>query len=482
MGWIRDSVLALFGQGPLKGFDPVFYGQYYRDLSGFDAKKRLEHFNRHGIKEGRAKNQIDLRNRLEALNGALPDDFDREAYKSINRSLPEYFRYDWEFDVHYIEIGREEGRRYKIGPRVDECGVRADPGRTIYVHRGDGMGSRLLSIIYAKILADILGYRVKVVWDNMRSPFYSSALFDPARLGEIFADSHVFHDGGERDGEICDHIPEHLRLFRLECDFGKCAKVSVDAFLNQLDAGGYEALFYGQPAPALAFMKYERDLRLEVRRVWKTMAWSAPISAFVERYAALSEVGDRIAVHVRRGDLVRMIVEADLDLLSENVIGIFIRYAALKSIVKQIEEVRTDEKILLCSDDEGMAARLKGEYGEANVCSSHDVDRLTENQRSVVDIVLLSKSKILVSPYLSLFSKCAAEVGECEHVAMPLDLSATVEELTAIADRRVDGRAAQAKALIYAGAATITNDEAMRETFLQQARRLDASSSPAQST
>jgi hypothetical protein len=295
----------------------------------------------------------------------------------------------------------------------------------------------------------------------MRSPFYSGGLFDPTKVNDIFADSHIFRDGDERDGEICATIPHGIRILRLESEFGKCAKTSLDAFLDRLDDEEYDALFYSQPGAALSFMKHERDLRFEVGRIWKTIAWSAPIAEFVERRCAHANIENRIAVHVRRGDLDRMLVDGDPDFSPERMTGIFIRYASLETVMKQIDEVRSGEKLLVCSDDDRIAERFKGEYGEANVCSSHDVERLTEGQQSVADIMLLSRSKILVSPFLSIFSRCAAEVGTCRHVAMPIDLGPAVDELIAIADRRTDGCGAQVKARIYATAAGLATEQAM---------------------
>jgi hypothetical protein len=453
MGRINRLFLALFDRSRTKGFDSIFYGQYYRDLSAFDEDRLFSHYRKHGQREGRARNVAEARAQLEAKHGKLPADFDREGYRSINKDLPGHFRFDWESDLHYIATGREEGRRYKVSSRKPRC-------RSIYVYRGDGLGTRLLTVIYAKILADMLGFQVKVVWGEMKSPYYGGRLFDPAKLSDIFADSHVFHDGDERDGEICAAIPHDIRILQLDCDLGKSTKVSLDSFLGRLDDENYNALFYGQPGPALSFMKHERDLCFEVGRVWKTVAWSTQISAFIERYCALESIENRIAVHVRRGDLVRMLLEADPNFSPEEMTGIFIRYASLELIMKQIDEVRSGEKLLVCSDDDRMVKRFKDEYGEADVCSSHDEERLTEDQKAVVDIVLLSRSKILVSPYLSLFSRCAAEVGSCGHVATPIDLGSAVEELIAIADRRADGCGEQVKACIYATAARLATDQA----------------------
>jgi SAM-dependent methyltransferase len=69
----------------------------------------------------------DARQDLERRFGVLPEDFDVEAYKSLNADLTRVFDRDWQFALHYLEHGCREGRRYSH---------RIDSRRNVLLTRG----------------------------------------------------------------------------------------------------------------------------------------------------------------------------------------------------------------------------------------------------------------------------------------------------------------------------------------------------------
>lgn len=99
----------------LVDFDPVFYRQYYGDLHHLDSPRKLSrHYLAHGMREGRRKNLAEARAIFTANFGELPTDFTVRAYRELNEDLARAFDHEWQFEFHYLEHGRKEGRRYKF--------------------------------------------------------------------------------------------------------------------------------------------------------------------------------------------------------------------------------------------------------------------------------------------------------------------------------------------------------------------------------
>ncbi|ACK51657.1 glycosyl transferase group 1 [Methylocella silvestris BL2] len=98
----------------LLDFDPVFYRFHYSDLHGLNSDEDLRrHYVLHGREEGRWKSRAEARNDFVSRFGALPDDFQAHVYKELHEDLAKAFDHEWQFEFHYLEHGRKEGRRYK---------------------------------------------------------------------------------------------------------------------------------------------------------------------------------------------------------------------------------------------------------------------------------------------------------------------------------------------------------------------------------
>jgi glycosyltransferase involved in cell wall biosynthesis/tetratricopeptide (TPR) repeat protein len=112
VGKIFDSRAS----GPVEAdtIDFDFYYNYYSDLYHLRSKSALEdHYVKYGRPEGRFRNFAEAKESLEKQFGALPSDFSADFYKMLNADLAPRFRYDWQFLLHYLQLGRREGRPYK---------------------------------------------------------------------------------------------------------------------------------------------------------------------------------------------------------------------------------------------------------------------------------------------------------------------------------------------------------------------------------
>jgi glycosyltransferase involved in cell wall biosynthesis len=104
----------------LVDFDATFYYRYYPDLHHLEKPKALErHYLEYGFKEGRFKNLEVATRHFRDSFGAPPADFNARLYKSLNEDLGAKFDYDWQYELHYLEHGRREGRPYKTPDRAD---------------------------------------------------------------------------------------------------------------------------------------------------------------------------------------------------------------------------------------------------------------------------------------------------------------------------------------------------------------------------
>jgi hypothetical protein len=68
--------------------------------------------------------------------------------------------------------------------------------KAIYTARGDGLGIRMLSALYARIRAQQLGLPLKAIWSPLggASLYADHVLMHPRFLREIFADRTLFTD------------------------------------------------------------------------------------------------------------------------------------------------------------------------------------------------------------------------------------------------------------------------------------------------
>ena len=96
------------------GFDVDFYRANNPDLARLKGDRRLlEHYRRYGRDEGRFPTMDKAREHFQARNRALPPDFDMNAYRALNPDLQKACSTDWQYELHYLNYGFSEGRRYK---------------------------------------------------------------------------------------------------------------------------------------------------------------------------------------------------------------------------------------------------------------------------------------------------------------------------------------------------------------------------------
>ncbi len=96
-------------------FDPVFYAKHYPDLANLKGHRSLlAHYLKHGKDEGRHTTEKIARDHFAAQGKLLPADFSVAGYKVLNPDLTRLFSEDWQYKLHFISSGAEEGRGYRF--------------------------------------------------------------------------------------------------------------------------------------------------------------------------------------------------------------------------------------------------------------------------------------------------------------------------------------------------------------------------------
>ncbi|MGD9543929.1 MAG: rhamnan synthesis F family protein [Methylocystis sp.] len=113
-----NTVVTLFRH--LK-FDHHVYRDHHADLNGLSAAQLYRHFLLYGWRENRIFNTAQALRTLAERHGPLPDDFSGSGYIAANPDLAHLFEQESEFELHYLQFGRAEGRGYVDAEGTFRC-------------------------------------------------------------------------------------------------------------------------------------------------------------------------------------------------------------------------------------------------------------------------------------------------------------------------------------------------------------------------
>ena len=102
-------------QGNAVGFDHTFYAKHYPDLRQLRTRAALyKHFQNHGKGEGRFPSLSALKESLAHQGHVLPDGFTWNLYRQLNPDLQRLLDEPWQYEVHFLQHGRAEGRLHRL--------------------------------------------------------------------------------------------------------------------------------------------------------------------------------------------------------------------------------------------------------------------------------------------------------------------------------------------------------------------------------
>lgn len=323
----------------------------------------------------------------------------------------------------------------------------------ICTQRSDGLGTRVLSAVYAQLLSEQIGVPVKVIWTPLGwpDPPHSPVLMHPRHILELFDSLHLFADRTQgRYGDIVLHEEVvSTGLFSLFYHQDELFHLSRGEIAQIAWMG--PGLNYDFPTPLLQFMARDPDLKEKLARIAACINWNAALPAALDALGRRWPLGECLSVHVRRGDIVGMLLHSDLAILADGLmIQILQRLTPLQAYFNAVDQHRTGG-IIVCTEDRAVVDQFARRYGPERIIACVEGD-LTENQRAAMDLLLLSKSRRIIAPVVSFFSQCAAAIGSTPLQNTAWRLEETTDEIKAMLEVAQSPRARDVTAIMYAAA------------------------------
>ncbi len=303
----------------------------------------------------------------------------------------------------------------------------APPGR-ILCQRGDGIGGRLLTLLWTMRLAAKVDAGVLMFWPRLQL-FYDNRsdagdIFDLYRLA-----SPPFQGRLQIvDGDCRNYFRARtVNLRKQQAYDPRDFVVPVDMDASQVKApvicGHWEGPFLSPgetPETALA----------EARALFATLPLRGDLMGQIDRLAGGQRLSRMVAVHVRRGEIVRNLRQAvselrrnepgARDMLDER-IGTFTRRCM--SVNNFADAVRPfvdrGREILVFSDEAGAARDLADALGTSEILSAASLIEggLTPLQQAFVEAVLMSSCSHIVGAR-SAYSRLANVIGGNKHIVL----------------------------------------------------------------
>lgn len=275
-----------------------------------------------------------------------------------------------------------------------EGGHPGKPGPTIVARRWDGLGARLNALVNSWSVARALDLEFRFVWPRGNDPW----LNDPC---ELFSEQFL------RSFEITDLECADRIVAASRCPPDLAFPDARDRF-HALPPRSFVEVMECFDVLAVAGEPIE-DARARFHEYFRDIEWSREIRGVADFVARWDHAGGGSGIHVRAGDIVtgdwRHLVMHE-------------KYVPTPFTMFAIEALSGAEgkPVFVVSDNEPYAAYLKQCF--AAVRTSRDIlpeyGNLTEVQRALADILLLSQCRRIVGPPSSAFSRLAANLGPGE--------------------------------------------------------------------
>lgn len=259
----------------------------------------------------------------------------------------------------------------------------------VVARRWDGLGARLQALLNAWSIARALDLEFRFVWprNSFKELHEPREIFDGGFLEHFEIAAATCADRITLPSPTALSLPEARALCRAATphsmfDVGECFDVLA---------------FAGEPAAA-AQARFRAGL--------SEIAWSGVARALIESVPAAADPGGYSAIHVRAGDIVE---------------GDWRQFVPVEKLIPTpyvefaIESFAGPDAspVVVVSDNERYVRYLKTRFGLVRVPGDlvGGYARLSEAQRALADILVLSRARRVVGPRTSAFSQLAAHLG-----------------------------------------------------------------------
>jgi hypothetical protein len=318
----------------------------------------------------------------------------------------------------------------------------------VIASRPDGVGTRLLTLLHAYRFSQHMGWPFTMHWPDLSDQNYSDTqLLASARADDYFPSGRVFKDD---EAEIITAVDftAGKRVYQLS------GSVSLKGMTRQQIVeltATYDIFLYDLPEAILLDGTERSKERIELRKNWRRLNFPHDVISACDEVTQGLHWKETVAVHVRRGDVVNMLTRGPLDHLSgDGIVQLFQRYIAFNTVITQMTEHAGAMKgVIVCSEEAGMASRLKLAFPWLSILTGRGRFQDDVNKSTLVDLILLTRSRFIICPPISYFSFCASEASLANRLQLKIDFPNLVPELIAVLDDASPPDIEARKAIIY---------------------------------
>ena len=273
------------------------------------------------------------------------------------------------------------------------------PKTKVFAVRPDRLGGRLSAIVNAKRLADMFDLDLQVFWSKPKHA-YPELVMPEAIFSKDFIDAHFLPE---------DTAKGSLKFTPIQKKSTPTTKATFGAHITKGEAFGFVTR---EGAVALPFEDKD-TARVGFAQAFQALDFSQPFRATMDHInGAVGGAREYIAVHIRRGDVIR----------NENTSeGFWHGQYVPDAIYFQVLDglVAPDVRFVLFCDDAAVLATYQARYKDAqtarDIIDCHDQPAL---HIDLAEMYLMSKCTRILGPRSSAFSMTAADLSatKCEPV------------------------------------------------------------------
>ena len=265
-----------------------------------------------------------------------------------------------------------------------------NPDLIVVAKRPDGLGARLCAILNAWSIAGALGLEFRFIW-----PRDADVQLQEPR--ELFSDTFLkrFEIAvSDCAGRVVRPAPTDLSL----ADAKELCRTANGASMIDIDAC-FEVLAFADESADAAQARYRAGLR--------ELGWSGASQTIIDSVSEISRLRGYSAIHVRAGDIVtgdwRQFVPVD-------------KYIPTPYVKFAIEKLSGTDRspVVVVSDNDEYVRFLKSCFDTIRTPGDFvaGYTDLTESQRALADIMVLSQARCIMAPRSSAFSRTAVNLGD----------------------------------------------------------------------
>ncbi|WP_096030638.1 hypothetical protein [Campylobacter lanienae] len=264
----------------------------------------------------------------------------------------------------------------------------------IVATRFDGSGGRLMAMLNAMYIAKKTGAKFGFIWDERELHDKNDVFVD--NQDNIF-DSKYLKEYSYTNSIKVDYCDNRINYIGDYSNFLKNSpwrfgwKIADNKWLNNLIFTDFNL----------------EDYKIECQKFWENIGWNADIKSIISQAIIKSEeLGSYVALHLRNGDVVSHALKGVL--FTE---GVRNRLFPIEIAIGIVEKfLNNQQKVVLFSPDQS-AKIVRDKFDsikQKNIILAQDLMiNPTYNQKLFFDLVLMAKSKEIISSSFSTYALCA---------------------------------------------------------------------------